>query len=180
MATPLKIDPIKLNELLEEGKTTNEIAKYFSCSAGAVSQAKRRLGVDVCKVAVLTELRERNSIGKSAPLIVNSTDDAKRHLSDLIIRCRNELDWISGSVKQKDDADYRAWQETIIKHIAEIRKLISSMADIEYKLHHVSVVEKALLIMFREIGNESAECQKRIRDRLARSQILFFMDDQFD
>jgi len=177
MATPLKIDPIKLNDLLEERKTTNEIAKYFNCSPGAVSQAKRRLGVDVCKV---TALRKRNSIGKSAPLIVNSTDDAKRQLSDLIVRCCNELDWISGSVQQKDDADYRAWQETIIKHIAEIRKLISSMADIEYKLHHVSIVEKALLIMFKEIGNESEECQKRIRDRLTRAQILFFMDDQFD
>ncbi len=49
------------------------------------------------------------------------------------------------------------------------------MADVEYKLHHVGVVEKALLIMFEEIGNESKECQKRIRDRLERSQILFFL-----
>jgi len=32
------------------------------------------------------------------------------------------------------------------------------MADIEYKLHHVEIVEKALLIMFQEIGNESKEC----------------------
>jgi hypothetical protein len=51
------------------------------------------------------------------------------------------------------------------------------MADIEYKLHHVEIVEKALLIMFQEIGNESKECQKQIRDRLERSQILFFLDD---
>ncbi len=38
MATPLKIDPVKLNELLNEGKTTKAISEFFACSPGAVSK----------------------------------------------------------------------------------------------------------------------------------------------
>ena len=174
MATPLKIDPVKLNELLSEGKKTKEIAEFFNCSPGAVSQAKRRLGVAVVKASAT---KRRDAATKAAPLIINNAEDAKRQLSNLINRCNDELTWIQDSVKQEANSDYRAWQETAIKHVAEARKLISAMADIEYKLHHVGVVEKALLIMFEEIGNESKECQKRIRDRLERSQILFFLDD---
>ena len=175
MATPLKIDPIKLNDLLSKGKKTREIAEYFDCSPGAVSQAKRRLCIAVVKASA--EKKRRDAATKVAPLIINNAEDAKRHLSALISRCNNELSWIQDSVKQTADGDYRAWQETAIKHVAEARKLISAMADIEYKLHHVGVVEKALMIMFEEISHESKECQKRIRDRLERSQILFFLDD---
>jgi hypothetical protein len=177
MATPLKIDPVKLNKLLNDGKKTKEIAGFFKCSPGAVSQAKRRLGVAVVKASAEKKVGRRDASTKAAPIIIKNTDDAKRHLSALITRCNNELEWIQDSVEQTADGDYRAWQETAIKHVAEARKLISAMADIEYKLHHVEIVEKALLIMFQEIGNESKECQKQIRDRLERSQILFFLDD---
>ncbi len=51
MSTPLNIDPIRLNELLSKGKKTEEIADYFNCSPGAVSQEKRRLGVAVIKAS---------------------------------------------------------------------------------------------------------------------------------
>ena len=51
MPTPLKIDPVELNRLLGERRSTKEIANHFNCSPGAVSQAKRRLGVAVVKVA---------------------------------------------------------------------------------------------------------------------------------
>ena len=95
----------------------------------------------------------------------------------MISRCNGELNWIQDSVEQDSDSNYRSWQEVALKHVAEIRKLVSTIADIEYKLHHVDVVEKALLIMFEEIGSESKECQKRIRDRLEKASILFCMDN---
>ncbi len=59
--TPLKIDPFKLNELLGEGKKTKEIADFFKCSPGAVSQAKRRLGVAVVKASA-TKRRDAGTI----------------------------------------------------------------------------------------------------------------------
>ncbi len=172
MATPLKVDPVKLNELLNKGKSTIEISEIFCCTPGAVSQAKRKLGIAVVKAT-----SRRDASTKAAPLIINNAEDAKRQLSALIGRCNDELAWIQNSVKQTVDGNYRSWQETALKHVAEARKLVSAIGDLEYKLHHVQTVQKALLIMFKEIGNESKECQKRIRDRLEKSQILFFMDD---
>ena len=190
MPTPLKIDPVELNRLLGERRSTKEIANHFNCSPGAVSQAKRRLGVAVVKVAAerkknpdrLTSVNANDkkvldASNKAAPIIINTADDAKFQLSTLVTRCNDELRWIQNSVEQKSDSTYKGWQEIALKHVAEIRKLVSALADIEYKLHHVDIVEKALLIMFEEIGHESKECQKRIRDRLERASILFCMDN---
>lgn len=187
MATPLKVDPVELNRFLGEGKSTKDIAKHFGCTPGAVSQAKRRLGVAVVKASAernhnsnqsaTTRKKPLNASAKAAPIIIKNADDAKRQLSALISRCNDELSWIQDSVEQESDSNYRSWQEIALKHVAEIRKLVSVIADIEYKLHHVDVVEKALLIMFEEIGSESKECQKRIRDRLERASILFCMDN---
>jgi hypothetical protein len=157
MATPLKIDPVELSDLVDKGWTTTAIAEHFGCTAGAVSQAKRRIGVAVA----LTAAREKpfksnygriDSANKAAPVIKNNAHDAKRELSTLITRCSDELDWIQDAVDRTSEDDYRAWQETALKHVAEIRKLVSAIANIEYKLHHVDVVEKALLIIFEEAG----------------------------
>jgi hypothetical protein len=187
MGTPLKVNPVELHKFLGEGKSTKDIAKYFGCTPGAVSQAKRRLGVAVVKASAernhnsnqpaTSRKRPLNASAKAAPIIIKNADDAKLQLSNLISRCNDELNWIQDSVEQESDSNYRSWQEMALKHVAEIRKLVSVIADIEYKLHHVDVVEKALLIMFEEVGRESKECQKRIRDRLERSSILFFMDN---
>ena len=172
MATPLKINHLELSKLLEKGWPNKKIAAHFGCSPGAVSQAKRRLGVAVCKTAAV---KKRNAV-EAAPLIVMNADDAKFQISALIQRCGDELALMEDSITRKNTGEYRAWQETAIKHVAEIRKLVSTLADVEYKLHHVGVVEKALLIMFEEIGRESTECQKRIRDRLEKSSIIFHVD----
>lgn len=183
MATPLKIDPIELDVLLKEGRTTNEIAAHFDCSPGAVSQAKRRIGVATCHAAASKKNgshkrkpSRRNAAVDAAPVLVNNADDAKAQISALIQRCNDELTWISDEVAQEKTKEYREWQEAAIKHIAEIRRLITALADIEYKLHHVGIVEKALLIMFEEIACESPECQKRIRDRLEKASIVFQLD----
>ena len=161
MGTPLKVDPVELNKFLGEGKSTKEIAKYFGCTPGAVSQAKRRLGVAVVKASAernhksnqlaTTRKKPLNASAKAAPVIIKTADDAKLQLSKLISRCNDELGWIQDSVTQESNGDYRSWQETALKHVAEIRKLVSVIADIEYKLHHVDVVEKALLILIKTI-----------------------------
>jgi hypothetical protein len=208
MVAPRKIDPIKLNELISKGKKSVEIADFFNVSTSAVCQAKRKLSIEVAKASAEQKLSlttsdnpyettwldgpvtppapvkqkpinsRHSSHTHAAPVIVKNANDAKAQLSLLIVRATEELEWIKNYVPQSANENYRAWQEVTIKHMAEIRKLISSMSDIEYKLNHVDNVQKALLIMYEEIGHESRECQKRIRDRLEKASILFHMDDQ--
>jgi hypothetical protein len=174
MATHNKIDPIRLNELISEGKGTSEIAKHFKCSPSAVSQAKRKLGIAVVGVSA----RRRNAARDAAPLIVNNDEEARRQLGSVVSRLSDELGWIEASIEKTTDENYRDWLDTTRKHIAEIRKSISAMADIEFKMHHVNNVQRALLIMYEEIGHENEECKKRIRDRFNRSAIAFLLDEQ--
>ena len=189
--TPLKIDPFKLNELLQEGASTNDIASYFGVTPGAISHAKKRLSVALVKASA-EKNKALDSANKAAPVIIKTADDAKFRLSEGVSWCLTELKWIkSAMTAQKAACDYcifqetahvaqndyrRSFQETALKHVAEIRKLISTISDIEYKLHHVATVEKALLLILEEIGHESKACQKRIRDRLERSSILLPLD----
>jgi transposase-like protein len=167
MATPAKIKQHELDQMITEGKSTSEIAAHFGCTPGAVSQAKRRLGVALANEAAAP---------KHAPMLVEKKETAMDRLLDLADRCNNELVWIEQTVPPSTDEEYRQWQDTKIKHAAEIRKLITAMADIRVKIYHAETVEKALKIMFEEIGNESPECQKRIGDRLRKSSIYLELD----
>lgn len=167
MATPQKIDLVELDRLINEDKSTSEIARHFGCTPGAVSQAKRKLGVAVAKDAAT----------RAAPVLVERKQTAMDRLLNLADRCDEELEWIKEAVPPTTDEEYRHWQGVKIKHVAEIRKLISAMGDIRFKMYQVEKVERALKIMFEEIGNESKECQKRIRDRLERSSMCFQLDD---
>ncbi len=167
MATPAKIDLDALDQMITDGKSTGEIAAHFGCTPGAVSQAKRRIGVAVAN--------EAGSL-RHAPALTEKRQNAMDRLMDLADRCNNELAWIEEAVPPSTNEGYQQWQAMKIKHTAEIRKLISAMADIRVKIYHAETVEKAIKIMFEEIGNESPECQKRVRDRLERCSINFPLD----
>ncbi|MFC1891860.1 hypothetical protein ACFLZT_05650, partial [Thermodesulfobacteriota bacterium] len=84
---------------------------------------------------------------------------------------------IEKEVPPKTDADYRDWQNQKLKFAAEMRKLISGMADISYKLYQANEISEILRIIDEEIGCESEECQKRIRDRLQSRQNIRFPAD---
>ena len=167
MATPIKIDPQVLDQLLAEGKSTTEIAKYFNCTPGAVSQAKRRLGL-----AVATDTASR-----VAPALVDQRKTAMDRLQLLADKCEKQLRWREENVQASNDAEHRAWQDQAIKFTAEARKLLTAWCDIRIRIYKAETVERALVIMLEEIGNESPECQKRIRDRFERCSIPFHVDD---
>ncbi len=164
---PAKIDRIQLNKHLNAGKSQAEIARMFEVSEAAISKAVRRFNLAVAQTIV----------EKQTPELVSKRETAMDRLMSLIERCDDELKWIEKTVPLSNDEGYRAWQDQKIKHVAEIRKLITSMADIRVRIYHVEAVEKALKVMYEEIGNESMECQKRIRDRLRKSSIHFQLDD---
>jgi len=158
-----KIDRIQLNEYLNEGKSQAEIARIFSVSEAAISKAVRRFNLTVAQDVAT----------KQASDLEKKKKTAMDRLMDLVGKCENELGWIEEIHPPSNDSEYQTWQDQKIKHVAEIRKLISSMADIRVKIYHVESVEKALSIMYEEIGRESVEVQKKIRNRLQRASINF-------
>jgi predicted transcriptional regulator len=159
------IDRLKVKELCESGFGVVDIAKKLGCTKGAVSKALKQMNLSVAK-AVIPEV----------PKYVEKKDAATEHLFFLVNKAKAELDWIEKEVPPKTDAEYRLWQDQKIKFAAEMRKLITAIADIGYKLFQVNEMAEVLKIIDEEIGNESPECQQRIRDRLARRRSIRFPD----
>ena len=175
MASTGKIDVRELERLLSEGKRTKDIAQHFGVTTGAVSQAKRRLGVAVAAVAATQmtapPVRVTPVAVQAAGGIVEKRNQAMEILAELASKVNRELSWIEDTIPPGMDGEYRQWVEQKLKHVAEIRKVVTAMADVGSKLYQVSVVEQALRVMLEEIGHESPECKRRIRDRLARCSI---------
>jgi len=160
------IDRIKVKELFDEGAKVVEIASELGCGKGTVSKILKEMGLTVAKAAV-----------SAAPKYVDKKDAATDHLLFLADKARNELEWIENTVPPKNDADYREWQNQKLKFAAEMRKLITAVGDIGYKLFQVNEMVEVLRIIDEEIGNESPECQRRIRERLQHRRDIRFPVD---
>jgi DNA-binding MarR family transcriptional regulator len=161
-----KIDRLKVRELYDKGKQVTEIANKLGVSKGAISKVLKQMGLAVAKVAVI-----------EAPKYEKKQDAATEHLLFLADKARKELEWIERTVPPKNDADYRAWQDQKLKFAAEMRKLITAMADIGYKLYQAKETSEILQIILEEIGHESQDCQKRIYARIRGKRDIRFPVD---
>lgn len=157
------IDRIKVKDLFDKGVKVTKIALKLGVSKGAISKVLKEMGLNVAKAAVV-----------AAPKYEKKKDAATDHLLFLADKARAELEWIEKEVPPQTNGEYREWQNQKLKFAAEMRKLISTMADIGYKLFQASEVNEILQIINDEIGYESEECQRRIRERLkSRRDIRF-------
>lgn len=161
------IDYAKVRELRDSGWKLQQIAEELGSTKGAISKVLKKMGKEVAKAAVT-----------AAPKYHRKKDAATEHLLFLADKARSELEWIENTVPPKADSDYRQWQDQKLKFGAEMRKLISAMADIGYKLFQAEEISEILAIMDEEIGRENVECQKRIRERILQRRSLRFPNTQ--
>jgi esterase/lipase len=151
------IDRVKVKELRDQGTSVTEIAAQMGCTKGTISKILKEMGSTVAKAAVV-----------AAPKYIKRKDAVKEHLLSLARKAQEELRWIEQTVPPTTDADYREWQNQKLKFAAELRKIITTIVDIGYKLYHTNEVLETIEIIDAEIGRESEECQRRIRERLNR------------
>jgi len=157
-----KLDYQKIQELRDKGLSLTAIAKQLSCTKGAVSKILKKMGKTVATKAV-----------EAAPKYEKKFSQATDHLLYLADRARSELNWLDDIEPQTND-QYRNWQDQKLKFAAEMRKLISAISDISYKLFQAEEIREILQIIDEEIGCESLECQKKIRDRIERRRAIRF------
>jgi len=166
--TQAVLDYEKIRKLRDDGWKLDRIAEEIGTTKGAVSKALKKMGRAVTAAAV-----------EAAPRYEQKRDVATEHLLYLCDKARSELQWIEDSVPPSTTEDYRAWQDQKLKFAAEMRKLIAAVADVGYKLFQTEEVREILEIIDQEVGYESPECQKRIRDRIQQRRALRF-PAQFD
>ena len=154
------IDRMKVKELHDGGAGVTEIAHTLGCGKGTVSKILKSMDLYIVKSAA----------EEAAPAFVKKKVTASDTLALLVEKAQKELEWIEKEVPPEKSEDYREWQSQKLRVTAEIRKLIDSIASLGYKLFQAQEVSETLEIILQEVRSESAECARRIRERLERRQ----------
>ena len=184
MATQPKIDFNVLNRLVTEGKSTTDIAKYFSCTPGAVSQAKKKLKISVVKNVVLESahkvvdknldaIGQLQKINKAANQLLDELMGKEKVVQELatVVNKINEgnpdVKEITKLVKQIISDKYTALQAC-----KEIRGQLSLQLEIFKALHDAEAVAEFQQEVLSTIAEVSPKVRNDIIKRLKERRAL--------
>ena len=187
MAAHGKIDFNELHQLVTKGKGTTEIAKYFSVTPGAVSQAKKKLKISVVKNVALESahkvvdknldaVAQLQKINKDANELLDvlmrwnrGEDEALQILETQVRKVRIGKGENAEIVKQYKFKDPR---ELALKAMAEIRGQLNLQLDIFKTLYDMEAVAEFQKEVLTTIGEEAPNVRNRIIQRLKESRAL--------
>ena len=187
MAAHGKIDFNELHQLVTKGKGTTEIAKYFSVTPGAVSQAKKKLKISVVKNVALESahkvvdknldaVAQLQKINKDANELLDvlmrwnrGDDEALQILETQVRKVRIGKGENSEIVKQYKFKDPR---ELALRAMAEIRGQLNLQLDIFKTLYDMEAVAEFQKEVLVAIGEEAPNVRNRIIQRLKESRTL--------
>jgi hypothetical protein len=156
LAGQSKINLDELHQLLTKGKTTKEIAKYFSVTPGAVSQAKKKLKISVVKNLSLETAHK--VVGKHLDAVgqLQRINEYANELLDLLMR------WNRG-----DDEALQILESQVRK--VKVGKEEGAELIKQYKFKDPTEFQKEVL---SAIGEVSQDVRARIIQRLKESRAL--------
>ena len=179
-----KIDFDVLNKLVTEGKSTTEIAKIFSCTSGAVSQAKKKLKISVVKNVALENAHK--VVGKNLDAV-----DQLQNINEIANRLLNELigedqviNRMTSAIEEilSPEGDPREVKrlvrqisqdkETAIKACAEIRNQLKLQLEIFQTLYDMEAVAEFQREVLNAIGEVAPDVRNRITQRLKEGRAL--------
>lgn len=123
-----KIIDVELDRYLRQGKTTNEIAKIFRCSPGAVSQRKKLLKNKIVRTMALEKTNE----------VVENHLDMLAQLQKINSAINEELDRAKKEI-EKPNVDKTSIQAIMIKLSGEIRQQLSLQLSIAQVWHDIKI-----------------------------------------
>ena len=151
-----KVDPLTVKRLVDMGLSGAEIARKLNVSEGCISKWGKKLTVAVAGDVTFRAVRK----------VHDQKTSAMSRLERISKLVEGELDYIKTVMEKTDGAVRRDWQDSQLKHCAEIRKQLSLVLDISQALYNVEEAEAFRKIVLEEIGNESEELRDRILKRL--------------
>lgn len=177
MATEAKIDFDVLNRLVTEGKTTTEIAKYFSCTPGAVSQAKKKLKISVVKNVALERAHQVVGQNLDAVAQLQKINQDANELLDLLMRWNRgdegALQVLESQVRKVrvgktekfvEEFKFKDPRELAIRAMSEIRGQLNLQLDIFKALYDMQAVAEFQKEVLEGIGEVALD----VRDRIIR------------
>lgn len=180
-----KIDRVKLNQMLRDGKPQRKIAQVFGVTEGAISKAKKELNVAVVKNVALESAhkvvdRNLNTIGQ-----LQKINESANELLDLLMRWnrgdKEALQILESQVRkvrvrgsEEEIAEYRFKdpRELALKAMQEIRGQLNLQLDIFKTLYDVQAVAEFQKEVLTTIGEVEPGVRDKIIQRLKESRAL--------
>ena len=180
-----KIDRVKLDQMLRDGKPQKEIAQFFGVSEGAISKAKNELKVAVVKNVALESAhkvvdRHLDTIGQLQKINQNANE-----LLDLLMRWnRGDQEALQilesqvrkvkvrGSEENVTEYKFKDPRELALKAMQEIRGQLALQLDIFKTLYDVQAVAEFQKEVLTAIGEVDPNVRDRIIQRLKEGRAL--------
>jgi hypothetical protein len=154
-----KIDLRQLDSLVRAGRSTTAIAKEFNVTAGAISQAKRRLKHYAVRVVGL----------ERAGAVVQDHIDMKGQLAKVNLIINEQIEKTVLEIERADGVDARLLRETLSKLVGEVRKQIETQLAVFSAWHDVQeygLFQKDVLQVIGEFSHEAkSKLEQRLRER---------------
>ena len=156
-----KVDPVALQQFLDEGHSKVDAARHFGVTEAAISQRVKQGRMATSKVVAME---------RAAQVVENNLTAAQRlqHIEGVILA---ELTWAENQAQQPG-ADRAALSDTIVKLSAEVRAQLRLEHDISRTLVDMQVVREFQRTVFAVISEESPDTARRIVTRLKEQRAL--------
>ncbi|MGA2957723.1 MAG: hypothetical protein ABSF48_18605 [Thermodesulfobacteriota bacterium] len=174
-----KIDRVKLNQLLKQGKSQKEIAQVFEVSEAAISKAKKELNVSVVKNVALENAHKVVASHLDTVSQMQKINQAANELLDMLMRWgrgdEEALQILEGQVRkvkvrgiEEEVKEYRFKdpRELALRAMAEIRAQLALQWEMMKTLFDVEAVSEFQQEVLGVIGEVSVDVRNRIVERL--------------
>ncbi len=181
----IKIDRVKLNQMLTAGKSQKEIAQVFGVTEGAVSKARKELNIAVVKNVSLErahQVVEKNlntveqlqKINAHANEILDTLMRWSRGDKEALQILESQVRKVKVKGSEEEITEYRLKdpRELALKAMAEIRGQLSLQLDIFKTLNDLQAVAEFQKEVLTIIGEVDANVRDRIIQRLKEGRAI--------
>jgi hypothetical protein len=180
-----KIDFNVLHQLVTQGKGTNEIAKYFSVTPGAVSQAKKKLKISVVKnVALeaghkvvskhLDTISQMQKINQNANELLDLCMKWQRGDKEALQILESQVRKVRVGKTEKfvEEMKFKDPRDIALAAMKEIRGQLNLQLDIFKTMYDMQAVAEFQKEVLTTIGEEAPNVRDSIIKRLKESRAL--------
>ena len=182
-----KIDVVKLNQMLRDGKPQKEIAQFFGVSPGAISKRKKEFNITVVKNLALENAGRVVDKNLNAIEQLQKINDYANELLDLLMRWnrgdKGALQVLESQVSTKKvkvgdkeefvkEFRFKDPRELALKAMGEIRGQLKLQLEIFQALYDIKAVEEFQQEVLTAIGEASKDARDRIISGLNKRRAL--------
>ena len=170
MGRARKFDYEVLRGLLEEGKTTRECAEILGVSAPAISQARKKLGLNSTKVVAIEAAGEVVGEALDALGQIRKINTSANSILDLMMKWiggdATALEGLAPEIRNGDPVT------SALKAMGEIRNQLKLQLEIFQAVYDVKAAEEFQKEVITIIGEVDPDARTRIIARLREKQAI--------